>query len=335
MKNFLWLMGLALCMAACGPVLVAAPEPVVPEPIIVAMETSSDESLDPIPTLPPLVATSLPLLASSTPSATEIPFDIVRHSPIPQSLDEDRRTRSITPTPTRVVPKAREVRVPILMYHHIAVPPDNADAIRRDLSVWPERFEAQMAYFASRGYQSVKLADVYEAVMNGKPLPNRPIVFTFDDGYDDHYSNALPILQRHNFSGTFYIATGLLAREGYMNWEQIAALGKAGMDVESHSVTHPPLKQKPVDFLRREIVESKRALERVLGRPVLFFCYPSGVYDALTIQVLQESGYLSATTTHPGARESAAAPYEWPRVRVRGADKLGDLIKRLSEMEVR
>jgi peptidoglycan/xylan/chitin deacetylase (PgdA/CDA1 family) len=222
------------------------------------------------------------------------------------------------------------IAVPILMYHHIAIPPDNADAIRRDLSVPPERFDEMMAYFAAKGYHSVKIGDVYDALYNNKSLPANPIVITFDDGYDDMYTNALPILQKYNFIGTFYIPTGLLERPGYMTWAQVEALAKAGMDIESHSVTHPSLKGKPLAFLRTEIGDSKAALEAHLGTKIYFFCYPSGQYDALTIQVLQEFGYLSATTTWGGVYENSESPFEWTRVRVHGDDKVADLVDRIS-----
>ncbi|MCA1554792.1 MAG: polysaccharide deacetylase family protein, partial [Chloroflexi bacterium] len=140
----------------------------------------------------------------------------------------------------------------------------------------------------------------------------------------------LPILQKHKFIGSFYIPTGLLERAGYMTWAQIEALDKAGMDIQSHSVTHPSLKAKPLSFLRTEIGDSKKTLEAHLGHPIQFFCYPSGQYDALTIQVLQEFGYLSATTTNGGARENTEFAYEWPRVRVHGDDRVADVVGRMN-----
>ena len=100
-----------------------------------------------------------------------------------------------------------------------------------------------------------------------------------------------------------------------MTWGQVLELSKAGMDIQSHTVSHPSLRGKPVEFVRKELGDSKHALETMLGKPVLFFCYPSGQYDALTIDTLKELGYLSATTTWGGAWQNEALPYEWPRVR--------------------
>jgi peptidoglycan/xylan/chitin deacetylase (PgdA/CDA1 family) len=269
-------------------------------------------------------------LPTVSPTSTATPFYALPVDPRAKRTPFAATTRFIpTPFPSPTRPAVRETRVPILMYHHIAVPPVGADAIRTDLSVWPEHFEGHLAALAALGYHSVKLADVYDAVMKGSPLPTNPIVFTFDDGYDDNFTYALPLLEKYGFIGTFYIPTGLLERPGYMTWGQVLELAKAGMDIESHTVSHPSLKNKPVDFLRRELGDSKHALETMLGHPVLFFCYPSGQYDPLTIEILQETGYLSATTTWGGAWQNEALPYEWPRVRIHGSDQAPTVLSRL------
>ncbi len=321
-KKIFYLIG--LLSMGCAPMLV----------------TSADTTPPPLPAPAVSVATLTP---TPTPTPTLTPTSTATFTPTPSvasSTSTPTPENTLTPTrpprpPATATPVGHYVRAPILMYHHIAIPPENADAIRRDLSVWPERFEEQLAYFASQGYHSVLLQDVYDAVTQNKPLPAKPLVLTFDDGYDDNYLNAFPLLQKYHYTGTFYIPTGLLERPGYMTWEQVVALSKAGMDIQSHSITHPALPNHSADFIRKELVESKRALERMTGKPVLFFCYPGGAHNALTMQILQESGYLSATTTQPGAKQYAVAPYLWPRVRVRGADTLGDLINRLRELGVR
>ena len=319
-QRFLHLILTLWLFVACAP---------KPTPSIIPAATPAPrltETQTPTPTgTPPAPLTTI------TPIPTETPERFWRRTPAPTAA-----TTRIPPKPTATRPTGvRELHVPILMYHYIGAPPANADAIRLDLSVYPERFEEQMAYFAKQGYRTVKLQDVYDAVMKGAPLPVKPVVFTFDDGYDNAYTSALPILQKYNFIGTFYIVTGFLGSPGYLTRDQVVGLSKAGMDVQSHSVTHPSLKGKSADFLRQELVESKRTLETMTGQPVNFFCYPAGQYDALTIRILRESGYLSATTTQMGAWQNEALPYEWPRVRVRGSDQLRDLIKRMRELGIR
>jgi len=153
-----------------------------------------------------------------------------------------------------------EVQVPILMYHHVAIPGPNADAIRRDLSVSPAAFEAQMAYLASHGYRPVSLLDLFEHLQGGQALPPRPIILTFDDGYDDNYTSAYPILRRYGLQGTFFIITGLVGRPGYLTWEQAREMRRGGMSLESHTCNHPDLAKGAPWYVDKEVKEAKSAL---------------------------------------------------------------------------
>jgi len=219
-------------------------------------------------------------------------------------------------------PQRPEARVPILMYHHVAVPGPEADAIRRDLSVSPAAFEAQMAHLASHGYRTVSLLDLFEHLQGGEALPPRPIILTFDDGYDDNYTHAYPILRRYGLQGTFFIITGLVGRPGYLTWEQAREMRRGGMSLEAHTCTHPDLARSGPEQVGAEVKNAKAALERELGGPVFFFSYPSGKYNAAVIAALEASGYLGAVTTRYGTTQEAGALYELRRVRIRGSDTL-------------
>src|SRR5260221_14182040 len=104
----------------------------------------------------------------------------------------------------------RRVHVPILMYHYISTPPANSDKYRVDLSVTPDNFRHQMMWLKQKGYTTITPDDLYDALRHGKKLPNLPVLLTFDDGYEDAYTNALPILSEFGFTGTFNIVTGWL-----------------------------------------------------------------------------------------------------------------------------
>jgi len=251
-------------------------------------------------------------LLASPPAATPVPLDTDMQTDMP---------RRRTPRP--------EARVPILMYHHIAVPGPNADAVRRDLSVSPAAFEAQMAYLASHGYRTVSLLDLFEHLQGGQALPERPIILTFDDGYDDNYTNAYPILRRYGLQGTFFIITGLVGQPGYLTWEQAREMRRGGMSLESHTCTHPDLAKSAPWYVDKEIKEAKAVLERELGGPVLFFSYPSGKYNAAAIAALQANGYLGAVTTRCGTTQESSALYELRRVRIRGSDTLESFIQKV------
>ena len=222
--------------------------------------------------------------------------------------------------------------VPIMMYHHIAVPPADADAIRIGLSVTPSSFAAQLDYLNSHGYQTITLARYVEwatATRLGQPaapLPANPIVLTFDDGYDDIYANAYPLLHQHGMVGTFNIITGKVGWQGYLTWPQLQEMSAAGMDIESHTVNHVDLDSLDPARLDYELAESKQQLDTHLGVSVSIICYPSGRYDWAVEQAAQRAGYIAATTTRYGWSYPGSALFELPRVRVAGDEALAGFV---------
>jgi peptidoglycan/xylan/chitin deacetylase (PgdA/CDA1 family) len=270
--------------------------------------------------------------------APNVPADLVTETPTPESTTTAVPTATpsatlLDPTPTRTpvavvaLNTTTSVRVPILMYHYISTPTDENDKIRVDLSVTPANFEAQMKYLTSEGYHTIKLSDLAEYLISGTRLPSKPIVLTFDDGYLDNYQNALPILKKYNQVGTFFIITGFVdeGRTGYMNWDQIEELAIEGMEIGSHTMSHLDLRNRTRAFLNTEIVSSKLTIESRIGTPVKSFCYPSGKYDARTLDVVRAADYLVAVATDSqGVIQSANYIYELRRVRVRGTYSVTD-----------
>jgi peptidoglycan/xylan/chitin deacetylase (PgdA/CDA1 family) len=206
--------------------------------------------------------------------------------------------------------------VPILMYHYIRTVDPASDPIGYALSVTPELFEQQMAWLHDQGYTPMRM-DVLARCLGGEPVcPARPVALTFDDGYEDAFSAALPVLQRYGFSATFYIISGLVGHAGYMTWEQLAGLRDAGMAIGAHTIDHLDLTSLDPTESNRQIVESKADLERALGISVQSFCYPTGLYNATIIEQVRAAGFLSATTTRWDADYSDVLAL--PRRRVAG-----------------
>ncbi len=214
----------------------------------------------------------------------------------------------------------RVVQVPILVYHYVSAPPQGADAIRRDLSVSPEQLEKQLRYFRDEGYTTITLNDLALALQIGHPLPDKPLILTFDDGYRDNYSNAFPLLQEYGFTATFFLITGLIddGRPEYLTWEQVVEMDAAGMAMEAHGHTHPDLRNRSLDYLIWQMVGAKEAIEARTHKPVRFFCYPSGKYDDRVIQVLHSAHYWGAATLHHGDDHHSDRMFELKRVRVHG-----------------
>lgn len=234
-------------------------------------------------------------------------------------------TAIATPTPTPTpwpTPdgQPRTVRVPILMYHYISTPPPGSNALRRDLSVPPERFREHLAYLKSQGYQTITLHDLVYALTRGTPLPPKPIILTFDDGYEDNYTNAFPILQEFGYVGTFFIVTNNpdTGRPGYMTWDQLREMYAAGMEIGSHARDHVDLRGKDDDYLIWQILGSSESIANQLGVRPEAFAYPSGRYNQHIIDLVRSAHYWAAVTTEGGMTHSTDTLLTLHRIRVRG-----------------
>jgi peptidoglycan/xylan/chitin deacetylase (PgdA/CDA1 family) len=217
------------------------------------------------------------------------------------------------------------------MYHYISAPPPGADVYRFDLSVTPENLDMQMAWLAANDYTTVTLQDLLYHLNLGWPLPENAIVLTFDDGYTDSYENAFPILKKYGFVGTFFIITDRVTfgEAAYATWEQIIEMHRAGMDIQSHTRTHPDLRGVSAEELLWQILGSKEAIEARLHNEVRFFCYPAGRYDANAIQALRQFGYWAAVTTEYGATHSSDGVFTLKRIRIRYTDSLDVFIDKV------
>jgi len=267
--------------------------------------------------------------ATLDPTATPRPLPTATPSLAPSSTPTTAPSATPWPTPDGV---ERTARVPILMYHHIAVPPADADAVRRDLSVSPAAFEEQLRYLKEQGYQSISLYDLNRYLQRGDPLPDKPILFTFDDGYDDNFAYAFPLLVKYGFTGTFFLITEPIdaGREGYVTWPQVSLMSSMGMDMEPHTYTHPDLTGQSVDYIVWQVIGSKQAIEERTGKTCRFFCYPSGQYDAQVVDVLRSANFWGAVTVQAGVMHTSSGMFDLARIRVRGSDSLDTFIKKLN-----
>ncbi len=214
--------------------------------------------------------------------------------------------------------------IPILMYHNVR-PIDfkSTNAFVSSLTLPPTELERHVRYLKQRGFTSVTLRAVGDYLKGQGELPAKPVVLTFDDGFENNYQYALPILKAEGFTGTFFIITGLVGHNEYMDWGQVAELSKAGMEIGSHTINHPDL-AKSLPVLRdRELVQSKQTLEEKLGVTVDTLSYPGGAYNDDVAASARKIGYGVAVTTQYGATQYGAKPMELSRIRVQGTDELG------------
>ena len=280
----------------------------------------------------PPTASELP---SSTPTAIVMATGTATDIPVPTN---DPPTIVPTPWPTPwPTPDSqaseRVVYAPILMYHYVEPLPEDADELRVGLTVQPGIFRQQLAYLYARGYRSVSLYDLLYHLAHGKALPEKPIVFTFDDGYRGLYKHAFPHMQAFGYAGTVFLVTGLMdeRQPAYLTWEMAREMAMAGWKLEPHSKTHVQLSDRPFELVEYQVLGSMQTVQAHIGDQPRFFGYPSGRYDQQVIDYLLALGFWGAVTTEYGVEHDLAGAFTWQRVRVPGQASLSDLAKYLGE----
>ncbi len=202
----------------------------------------------------------------------------------------------LTPSPwPDISARARLARVPVIMYHDI-LPKKEVF-----FDITPEEFEQHLQLLQENGLTPISLNQLVAHLRTGLPLPEKPILLTFDDGYGSHYKYVYPLLKKYGYPGVFSIYTlniGKNTGRTHVTWDQLREMATDPLvTISAHSVTHPQdVTVLPDDKLRMEVVESKRIIEAKLGIPIRYFTYPEGKYDARVEKFVQAAGYEAALT---------------------------------------
>jgi peptidoglycan/xylan/chitin deacetylase (PgdA/CDA1 family) len=226
-----------------------------------------------------------------------------------------------------VVNHTEKQNIPILMYHSIS---SYASSKFKPCIVAPEVFDEHLCYLDQYHYTPITVTQFAQAMARGGDgLPPRPMVLTFDDGYADFYTSALPALKRHGFVATLYIPTAFVGGTSLwvqdmgecsrplLTWEQLAEISASGIECGAHTHTHRPLDMLPPSEVLDEIVRSKELLEEHLGRPVSSFAYPFGYYSARVRQVVRTAGYASACAIKGALSSLHDDPYTLARLAIK------------------
>jgi peptidoglycan/xylan/chitin deacetylase (PgdA/CDA1 family) len=237
-----------------------------------------------------------------------------------------RRVREVVPT------GAPTITMPILLYHYVRTPPSMlTDLVGYKLSVSPEDFAAQMDWLAVNRYHPVDFTDVRAYFAGIAPLPSKPVVITFDDGYADLYSAAFPILLSHRFKAVAYIVSSFVGQSRYVSKDEILEMDRGGIQIASHTVDHPNLARSSFGSTMFQLVESKRWLEQLVGHPVVDFAYPSGRASTQVVSALNTAGYDTAVTEQLSLSHGRYDRFMWTRVRVGGGESMADFISSLGQ----
>jgi len=214
-------------------------------------------------------------------------------------------------------------RVPVLMYHEIAQRPETTSS----LAVPAEAWAAQLAYLSAEGYQTVTAAQLAAALATGGELPARAVVLTFDDGYEDFHTRAMPLLARYGFTATVFVTTGWVQDAGplpagrrpgrMLSWSQIEEAAGAGIEVAAHSCLHPQLDQLAGTRLREELRVSRARLEDRLGATVAGVAYPFGYSSHRVRKAARDLGYAYGCAVGNAMATRQSDPFALPRLTIR------------------
>lgn len=212
-------------------------------------------------------------------------------------------------------PTTGTLTAPILIYHYT-----------------PADFDRQLSTLQAKGYNAITMDNLSDYLRFDRPLPPKPVVITFDDGFKDQMQ-AFTILKRHNMKATFYIITGgetshwcigagrhydqtPSCGNDYLNWDEIHEFDRSGLiEIAAHTVDHLALATKSQEVQQFQISQSKKIIEAKLGHPIHHFAYPYGSFSRATADIVKASGYSTAVTTQPGSTHSPDSIYTLTRVR--------------------
>ncbi|MFQ5465628.1 MAG: polysaccharide deacetylase family protein [Thermodesulfobacteriota bacterium] len=207
----------------------------------------------------------------------------------------------------------------ILMYHSI----DGSGSV---ISTSPEKFAGQMRVLARSKAVVMGLADMAGSIRDGSPLPSGSVAVTFDDGFRNFYTTALPVLKDLGLKATVFVVTGRMGGDNrwegqpdavptldLMDWDEVATVAEAGIDIGVHTVSHPDLTRVPPDRLTDEVAGASEEIEKRTGLAPSAFAYPYGGYDA-AVRELVAGQFECACSTELGLAGPTSDPWALPRV---------------------
>lgn len=226
-------------------------------------------------------------------------------------------SQSPSPLPAPVVYSGFCLNVPVIFYHHIQPLAEAKAKGHESLTVDSGTFDSQMAYLVSRGYTTISAEQLVAALAGHTGLPGKSIVVSIDDGYDDMFTYAYPIVQKYGTVVNLAIPTGLMNNPGYMNWDNLRQMNGSGkVFIYNHTWSHANLVGASAEKAQYEISTAKKQLAENLGRSSSVFFYPYGTENNAAVETLEANGYGAAFTTIPGTTQCDSFMMSLRRIRI-------------------
>jgi peptidoglycan/xylan/chitin deacetylase (PgdA/CDA1 family) len=190
------------------------------------------------------------------------------------------------------LPQACGPAVPVLCYHNVTAGNTHASS---PLFISENELCRQMQTLSDSSFHSILPDELYACLIQGKPLPPRPVVISFDDSHKEHYAIAAPVLEKTGFRGVFFVMTVTIGKKGYLSGTDIHALHKKGHAVGCHTWDHPHLSgELGLPDADRQLRSARETLEKITASPVTSFAYPFGAWNEALVEQLQKNGFRIA-----------------------------------------
>jgi peptidoglycan/xylan/chitin deacetylase (PgdA/CDA1 family) len=206
--------------------------------------------------------------------------------------------------------------VPILTYHNVN--PDHTKGMLN--TVTPKNFAHQMKFIKAHGYNVISFEDLVDGMKRGRAFARNTVVIQFDDGYEDNYTYAFPVLKTYGFPAMVFLISDKVGKLGYLTWDQVKEMESYDFKAGAHTRNHEYLPNLSREQAIEEIAGSKKIIEKNLGHSIDYFCYPSGGFSDEVKGIVAESGYKAAVTTNRGKDRFNRDLYELKRVRAKDSD---------------
>ncbi len=224
------------------------------------------------------------------------------------------------------------VKVPILEYHEDTYVPGDLATLR------PGQLKEELRWLVAHKFHTINMGQLYAAFYYGYVLPSRPVLLTFDDGYESVYLKVFPLLKKYHLQATLFIISGYTHRLPNRKKEfpdltvsELQSLQASGWaDVEDHTVTHQDLSTLTPSQDRQEILGSSQSLSGWVHHPMIAFCYPDGGYNAQVLSLLKSQGFLLGTTEHQGYAQLSQGALTLDRIAVLVDTTQQQFVSRLS-----
>jgi len=253
----------------------------------------------------PIAVATVQSLAPVTPSPTATPDPTTPPTPRPQKV-------AAQPTPDQ----RRVYNVPILMFHRVVPSAEAGDSIT-SLVVPPEVFAAQMKAFFDAGWHSITMATLVRTMKTNATIPPKTFVITFDDGWEDGYTYAFPVMKRFGFVATYFVVGGYINEKDMLSASELRELEAAGDDIGNHTENHASLTSTSLAHARLEVEQCSETIQRLTGHRPVSMAYPMGAISTAVAEVVSGVPDIQmAVTTGYGETQTWEQRYNTPRVRV-------------------